>query len=87
MLLIAHPIPKSKARAAMVAKTVTITLSRVVVEHPHPKALVRSSKRSAERGQMPSFDTGSTSDDAGTQVALNGHHPQPCLSLIQEPQS
>lgn len=50
--------------------TVTITLSKVVVEHPQPRVLVRNSKRSWLDGQMSALKTGSRRLAAGTQVAL-----------------
>lgn len=71
----------------MVAKTVTITLRSVVVEHPHPRAFVRSSKRSEESGHMSLLETGSKREFAGTQEKLDAHHPQPCLLLMQVLQS
>lgn len=51
-------------------RTVTITLSKVAVEHPQPRALVRNSKRSCPSGQAPGLNTGSRRLEAGTQVAL-----------------
>ena len=63
-------MPYSKTKAAMVQKTVTITLNSVVVEQPQPSALVLSSNRSFLSGQIPPFDTGSKSEDVGTHVEL-----------------
>lgn len=50
--------------------TVTITLSKVVVEQPQPRVLVRNSKRSWLDGQISALKTGSIRLDAGTHVAL-----------------
>jgi hypothetical protein len=53
-----------------VLTTVTITLSKVVVEQPQPRVLVRNSKRSWLDGQTSGLKTGSRRLAAGTQVAL-----------------
>jgi hypothetical protein len=50
--------------------TVTITLSKVVVEQPQPRVLVRNSKRSWLDGQMSALKTGSRRLVAGTQIPL-----------------
>lgn len=56
--------------ATKVLTTATITLSKVVVEQPQPRVLVRNSKRSWLDGQMSALKTGSIRLDAGTHVAL-----------------
>jgi len=70
-------MPYSRAKAAMVANTVTMTLISVVVEQPQPRALVRNSKRSERRGQILASDTGFSRFVVGTHDELYGHQPQP----------
>jgi hypothetical protein len=53
-----------------VLTTVTITLSKVVVEQPQPRVLVRNSKRSWLAGHMSALKTGSRRLVAGTQIPL-----------------
>jgi hypothetical protein len=50
--------------------TVTITLSKVVVEQPQPRVLVRTSKRSWLDGHMSALKIGSRRLVADTQIPL-----------------
>lgn len=56
--------------AAIVANTVTTTLKKVAVEHPHPNAFVLSSNLSSREGHVPAFETGSSREETGTQAEL-----------------
>jgi hypothetical protein len=56
--------------ATRVLTTVTTTLSKVVVEQPQPRVLVRNSKRSWLAGHTSALKTGSKRLVAGTHVAL-----------------
>ena len=49
----------------------------VIVEQLHPRARVRSSKRSLRSGHMCLVVMGSKRFEAGTHVALVAHQPQP----------